>query len=97
VYGKVPMANDQGLQYISQYVEKGDYWKVDNVTLGYTFNSITKIKQLRIYGIVSNLATFTKYTGIDPEVSIGGLTPGVDDKSRYPAARTYTLGVSVKF
>lgn len=97
VYDKVPMADDQGLQYISHYVEKGDYWKVDNVTLGYTFDSNTWIKQLRIYGIVSNLATFTDYSGIDPEVSIGGLTPGVDNKSRYPAARTYTLGVSVKF
>lgn len=97
VYGKVPMADDQGLQYISHYVEKGDYWKVDNVTLGYTFTGYNKIKQLRIYGMVSNLATITDYSGIDPEVRIGGLTPGVDDKSRYPAARTYTLGVTVKF
>jgi len=97
VYGKVPLADDQGLQYVSEYVEKGDYWKIDNVTLGYTFNSKTWVKQFRVYGIVSNLATITGYSGIDPEVGIGGLTPGVDDKSRYPAARTYTLGVSVKF
>lgn len=97
VYGKVPLADDQGLQYVSYYVEKGDYWKVDNVTLGYTFNFNTWVKCLRVYGIVSNLATITGYSGIDPEVGISGLTPGVDDKSRYPAARSYTFGVSVKF
>ncbi|WP_455627866.1 SusC/RagA family TonB-linked outer membrane protein [Parabacteroides chinchillae] len=97
VYGKTPLADDQGLQYVSYYVEKGDYWKIDNVTLGYTFNFNTWVKNLRVYGTISNLATITGYSGIDPEVSIGGLTPGVDDKSRYPAARTYTLGVSVKF
>lgn len=97
VYDKVPLADDQGLQYVSYYVEKGDYWKIDNVTLGYTFNFNTWVKRLRIYGTVSNLATITGYSGIDPEVDIKKLTPGIDDKSRYPAARTYTLGVSVKF
>ena len=97
VYGKVPLADDQGLQYVSYYVEKGDYWKIDNLTLGYTFNFNKWLKSLRVYGTISNLATITGYSGIDPEVGIGGLTPGIDDKSRYPAARTYTLGVSVKF
>lgn len=97
VYGKVPLADDQGLQYVSYYIEKGDYWKIDNVTLGYTFNFNTWVKRLRVYGTISNLATITGYSGIDPEVSISGLAPGVDDKSRYPSARTYTLGVSVKF
>lgn len=97
VYDKVPLADDQGLQYVSYYVEKGDYWKIDNVTLGYTFNFNTWVKRLRVYGTISNLATITGYSGIDPEVGISGLTPGIDDKSRYPAARAYTLGVSVKF
>lgn len=97
VYDKVPLADDQGLQYVSYYVEKGNYWKIDNVTLGYTFNFNTWVKRLRVYGTISNLATITGYSGIDPEVGISGLTPGIDDKSRYPAARTYTFGVSVKF
>lgn len=96
-FGKVPLAVDQELQYVSYYIEKGDYWKIDNVTLGYTFNFNTWIKRLRIYGQVSNLATITGYSGIDPEVSISGLAPGVDNKNRYPSTRTYTLGVSVKF
>lgn len=97
VYGKRPLADDQGIQYVSYYVEKGDYWKIDNLTLGYTINFNKWLKSLRVYGTISNLATITGYSGIDPEVGISGLNPGVDDISRYPAARTYTLGVSVKF
>lgn len=96
-YGKTPLAIDQELQYVSYYIEKGNYWKIDNVTLGYTFNFNTWIKRLRIYGTVSNLATITGYSGIDPEVSLSGLAPGIDNKNRYPSTRTYTLGVSVKF
>lgn len=96
-FGKLPLAIDQELQYVSYYIEKGNYWKIDNVTLGYTFNFNTWIKRLRIYGQISNLATIAGYSGIDPEVSISGLAPGVDNKNRYPSTRTYTLGVSVKF
>lgn len=97
VYGKRPIAEDQSLQYVSYYLEKGDYWKIDNVTLGYTFNFKKYLKSLRLYGTVSNLATITGYSGIDPEVSASGLAPGIDNISRYPAVRTYTLGVTVKF
>ena len=96
IYGKVPLADDQSIQYVSYYLENGSYWKIDNVTLGYTFK-LTGIKKVRIYGSVSNLATITGYSGLDPEVAVTGLAPGVDDKNRYPSSRTYTLGVSVKF
>lgn len=96
-YGKVPLAADQELQYVSYYIEKGNYWKIDNVTLGYTFPFDSWVKSLRVYGTVSNLATITGYSGIDPEVGISGLDPGVDNKNRYPSTRTYTLGISVKF
>lgn len=96
-FGKTPLAVNQELQYVSYYIEKGDYWKIDHLTLGYTFLFDTWIKRLRIYGTLSNLATLTGYSGIDPEVSLSGLAPGVDNKNRYPSTRTYTLGVSVKF
>lgn len=98
-FGKVPLAADQELQYVSYYIENGSYWKIDNVTLGYSFKFNTWIKNLRVYGTISNLATITSYSGIDPEVSYGGSNqnPGVDNKNRYPSTRTYTLGVSVKF
>lgn len=99
VYGKRPLADDQELQYVSYYIENGDYWKIDNVTLGYTFDfpQGSWIQRFRVYGSINNLAVITGYGGIDPEVSITGLAPGRDDKNRYPAARTYTLGVSFKF
>lgn len=97
VYGKTRLADDQGAQYVSYYLEKGDYWKIDNVTLGYTMDFKKAVKSLRVYGSVTNLATITGYSGIDPEIGMTGLTPGVDNISRYPAARTFTLGVSVKF
>lgn len=98
VYGKRPLADDQSLQYVSYYIENGDYWKIDNLTFGYTLRLHTNwIQRLRVYGTVSNLATLTGYSGIDPEVSITGLNPGCDDKNRYPSARTFTLGISLKF
>lgn len=98
VYGKRPLADDQSLNYVSYYVENGDYWKIDNVTLGYNVKLRTQaIKALRVYASGSNLITFSKYSGIDPEVRVVGLTPGVDDRVRYPAAITFTLGASLTF
>ena len=76
------------------YIREG---RETSMTLGYTFKFNSWIKRLRIYGTISNLATITGYSGIDPEVSISGLAPGVDNKNRYPSTRTYTLGISVKF
>lgn len=98
IYGKRPLADDQELQYVSYYVQNGSYWKIDNVTLGYNLPLPYKsFKHMRLYASASNLATITGYRGIDPEVSIGGLAPGVDDRNRYPATRTYTLGAFFTF
>jgi TonB-linked SusC/RagA family outer membrane protein len=98
VYGKRPLADDQELQYVSYFIEDGDYWKIDNLTLGYTFDFKSQlIQKIRLYGTISNLAVITGYSGIDPEVPISGLAPGDDNTYRYPAARTFTLGVSFKF
>lgn len=99
VYGKVPLAYDQSLQYVSYYVENGDYWKIDNITLGFTpkLNKNKWIERIRIYASISNLATITGYNGIDPEVGVTGLTPGIDNRYRYPSARTMTFGVNLNF
>src|SRR6218665_1855905 len=99
VYGKRPLADTQELQYVSYYIENGDYWKIDNATLGYNINSQNKkyIKRIRLYASSSNLKFFTAYKGIDPEVNILGLSPGVDIRGRYPAATTYTLGAFFTF
>src|SRR5690606_25484228 len=98
VYGKRPLADDQSLQYVSYYLEQGDYWKVDNVTLGYNLSLNNKyLKQLRLYASGNNLLILTKYNGIDPEVNISGLNPGIDDKNRYPSTTAYTVGAFFTF
>lgn len=104
VYGKSPVMDNQ--RYVSYYVENGSYWKIDNVTLGYTFNKLGKqqvIKNLRIYGSVLNLATITGYKGLDPEIpmdnggDVGVLNAGVDNRDKYPTVRSYTFGVNITF
>ncbi|MCK7557583.1 TonB-dependent receptor [Chitinophaga sedimenti] len=98
VYGKRALADDQSLNYLSYYIEDGDYWKIDNVTVGYNIKlKNVAVRGLRVYVSGSNLATITKYSGIDPEVGVTGLTPGFDDRTRYPATTTYTLGASFTF
>ncbi len=99
VFGKAVLSSDCDLEYNSYYIEDGDYWKVDNVTLGYNFPKINSkcVKSLRIYGSVLNALTITGYKGIDPEVTVTGLTPGNDYRDKYPTTRTYTLGINVSF
>jgi hypothetical protein len=63
----------------------------------FIFKANQYIKRARLYGSVSNLAVFTGYSGIDPEVGITGLAPGVDNKNRYPSSRTFTIGASFTF
>src|SRR5699024_7261340 len=41
VYGKRPLSATQALQYVSYYIEDGDYWKISKITLGYNFNLLT--------------------------------------------------------
>ena len=100
VYGKSVLTYSQ--EYVSYYVEDGDYWKIDNISLGYTFdtNKIKAIKSLRVYGSMLNALTFTNYKGLDPEVSRygdTGLNPGSDYRDKFPTTRTFTLGLSLTF
>lgn len=87
----------------TRFVEDGSYLTIKNVTLGYTLpvNKIRYVKSLRIYGSVQQLYTFTKYSGVNPEVSTdinGGsassLNLGIDWGS-YPVPRTFTFGVNI--
>ena len=88
----------QNQYYVSEFVQDGSYVRIDNITLGYTFDSISDIlKKARVYLNGSNVLTFTKYKGIDPEVGISGLQPGIDNRVRYPQQRTFTLGVQLTF
>jgi TonB-linked SusC/RagA family outer membrane protein len=82
----------------SFFVEDGSYLRVKNVQLGYTFSNSKQFSKLRLYIQGYNLLTFTKYTGIDPEISTGNATnAGVDFGGNYPIARKILIGVSFGF
>jgi TonB-linked SusC/RagA family outer membrane protein len=88
---------------ISENVEKGDFLRVRNITLGYRLPSgmlnRANISNLRVYANVNNALLFTNYTGTDPEVSTNGnsnSTPGVDRNS-VPMAQTFTVGLNLGF
>lgn len=99
VYGSVLNAAQEPVA-VSYYLEDGDYLKLDNATLGYTFD--TKkwnwVEKARVYVSGSNLYTLTKYKGIDPEMSYGDIYSfGVDFRNKYPTIRTFTFGVNFTF
>lgn len=94
---------EYGDNYVHSWgIEDASFLKLSNVTLGYTFpkQMIQRIglKNLRLYATGNNLATWTKYSGFDPEVSTmkSGLTPGVDFGA-YPLSRSFIFGVNVAF
>ena len=86
------------MQCISRYLEDATYVKLDNVTASYDFQFDNKyIKGLRLYLTGQNLFCITSYSGVDPEVSLTGLEPGIEGTSYYPRTRVFTLGVNLKF
>ncbi|SEM90068.1 TonB-linked outer membrane protein, SusC/RagA family [bacterium A37T11] len=94
--------NITGEKQLSNYfLENGTFLKIDALSLGYTLplkKYIKAFNQLRIYGTVTNLATITGYSGLDPEVNVTGLSGGIEwFNSLYPPTRTYTLGVQLSF
>lgn len=98
VFGKAVLNTLCSEEFNSDYVENGDYWKIDNITLGYSFSKINKwIKALRLYASVNNAITITGYKGIDPEVSTSGLAPSYDNRDSYPHTRAFTFGMNVTF
>ncbi len=83
----------------SYFLEKGDYVKLENATIGYTFTPKGKLlESLRVYLAAKNLFTITGYSGNDPSiVTQTGITPGVDSNSAYPTATQVSLGLTVRF
>ena len=98
-------------EYSSRSVEKADFIRLDNATIGYTVPMAKggKIASLRVYVAGNNLLTFTKYTGIDPEpkfrdtedeaydIGGGGLAPGIERRNTYFTTRSISVGVNVGF
>lgn len=84
-------------------IEDGSFLRLNNLTIGYTLpGKLTKkffVQKLRVYASGYNLATFTKYTGYDPEVDSRRATPATPgvDYSAYPKSRSYNVGVNITF
>jgi TonB-linked SusC/RagA family outer membrane protein len=91
--------NDGNAYLISdRYLESGSYLRLDNTTLGFTIKpKVQTVKSVRLYMTANNLFVITKYTGLDPEINIGGLTPGIDNNNYYPKTRTFSLGINASF
>lgn len=96
------VSNGSAIQ-ISENVEKGDFVRIRNITLGYRVPSDllkkVNISSLRIFANFNNPFLFTKYTGTDPEVSANGninITPGID-RNTAPMAKTFLLGANIQF
>ena len=87
---------NQNARHSTRFVEDGSYLRIKNVTLGYTLPKEVTQKfhtdMLRIYLSCQNLYTFTKYSGMDPEVGTGGVDGGT-----YPVTRTVSFGLNVQF
>lgn len=75
------------------FLEKGDYLRLKNITLGYTLPKFGKyMPGIRVYASVDNVCTITKYSGIDPEVGNYGIDRGV-----YPLSRFFNFGINLNF
>lgn len=92
----------------SYYVEDASHIRLDNMAIGYTFNtkSIGWMEKARIYVAGQNLFVITGYKGLDPEVELfrgdpsddgAGLSPGIEPRNYMPKARSFTFGVNLTF
>jgi TonB-dependent starch-binding outer membrane protein SusC len=74
------------------YVEDASFLRMDNFTVGYTFDQLGGLRRPRIFGTVQNVFTSTSYSGVDPTAGVNGI-----DNNIYPRSRTFLGGLSVAF
>ena len=99
-YTKYDDVNSSGGIISSYFLENGNYVKLDNVTIGYTYTPKNRqlIESMRVYLAAKNVFTLTGYEGNDPSiVTSTGITPGIDSNSAYPQATQISLGVTLRF
>ena len=82
-----------------RFIENASFLRLQSLSLGYTFRNLDGwVNSLQLYGTVNNVFTITSYKGLDPEVNMGGIDPGVDYRwSTYPHTRTFMLGAKINF
>ena len=102
VYGD-NYSNGSALE-ITDWIEKGDYLRLKNITFGYTYKPKSKfigLSSIRAYAQVQNPFVITAFTGLDPEITSSYTSQAVLSggyyKNTLPQARTYTLGVQIAF
>lgn len=98
---RVTEDNRNWTNFSDLYIQKGDYLRISNITLGYDLGKVFKksyLKQVRLYAAALNVYTFTKYDGMDPEIGYGseGFASGID-VGYYPRPRTFMIGANLKF
>lgn len=92
---KLPREDIRAHFISDRYIENGSYLRLDNITLGYNINpGIPSVRNIRLYCTVNNAFVITKYKGIDPEIQLGGLSPGIDNRNYYPKTRTFMFGLT---
>lgn len=101
-YGKNFDINPDANPVVSDYfLERGDYFKLDMVTLGYTLPTprCRFLDKVRLYGTVKNVFTITKFSGVDPSTyQVNGLTPGAQgSRTYYPSTRQFIVGLQLDF
>ena len=95
-----PAGDASGSLPSDRWIEKGSYVRLQSLSLSYTFRNCFNnwIQDLTLYGTANNVFTITSYKGLDAEVNLGGIDPGIDYRwSRYPHTRTFMLGVKINF
>lgn len=101
-YGKNFAVSPTASHAVTDYfIEDGDYFKLEQLTLGYTLRTPKWrfIDGIRIFGSVNNVFTITKFSGVDPSTyNVNGLTPGArGSRSYYPSTRQFILGAQIDF
>lgn len=98
---QVQLSSSMAQGFWSDHLEKGDFVKLSSLTFGYTMPLSEKMKEYisnaRVYVSGQNLFCITSYSGLDPEVSNYFMSPGIDDRDKYPTTRSFTIGLSLTF
>lgn len=82
-----------------RYLENGSYLRLSTLSLSYNFGKIGNwLNNVKVTATCNNVFTLTGYDGRDPEINLGGITPGIDSRETYyPRTRTFMLGLNVNF
>lgn len=81
----------------SYFLEPGDFLRLQNARLGYRLPSIGVLSRAEVFVSGTNLFLITKYKGVDPELNLSGINPGIDTKQNYFKARGFQIGANLTF